>query len=390
MPPSYPPLPKSKLPRAGWLEKVKDGEVQFSYWVPNVSGGLVITNLPMETEWSHDANVHYAKVAEENGFAAALAQTRWFASYGADHQHEAFTISTHILSRTEKIHVITACHPGLWLPGVAAKIQATLDVISNGRTCINVVSGWFKGEFTGYGELWLEHTERYRRSEEFIRIMKGMWYEDVLTLYGDFYRYDNAPLLPKPVHQIPVFQGGNSKDARRMAGRVSDVLFMNGNTNSGWVEIINDAKEAASASGRDPNELEYGANGFAIVRDTEEEAVEVLRDIISNADIEAVKGFGEAVKQAGRSSAEREGMWANSSFEDLVQYNDGFKSGLIGTPDQVADRIMEIKGLGINVILCGFLHYDWELEQFGKKVIPLVREREAARRKGRKQVAIPA
>ena len=107
---------------------------QFSYRVPNVSGGLVITNLPMETEWSHDANVRYAKVAEETGFASALAQTRWFASYGADHQHEAFTISTHILSRTEKIHVITACHPGPWLPGVAAKIQATLDVISNGRT----------------------------------------------------------------------------------------------------------------------------------------------------------------------------------------------------------------------------------------------------------------
>jgi hypothetical protein len=71
-------------------------------------------------------------------------------------------------------------------------------------------------------------------------------------------------------------------------------------------------------------------------------------------------------------------MWANSSFEDLVQYNDGFKTGLIGTAEQVADRIMELKQLGLNVMLCGFLHYDWELENFGKKVIPLVREREAA------------
>jgi dimethylsulfone monooxygenase len=93
--------------------------------------------------------------------------------------------------------------------------------------------------------------------------------------------------------------------------------------------------------------------------------------------VDAVKGFGEAVKQAGQSTADKRGMWADSSFEDLVQYNDGFKTGLIGTPEQVADRIVELKQIGVNMILCGFLHYEWELEQFGKRVIPLVREREA-------------
>jgi dimethylsulfone monooxygenase len=385
--PTYPPLPNTNLPNAEWYDKSAD-EVQFSYWVPNISGGLVVTTLPMQTEWDHESNVRYARIAEQNGFSTALAQTRWFASYGADHQHEAFVIASHILSHTEKIHIITACHPGLWHPGVVAKLQATLDVVSSGRTCINIVSGWFKGEFTGYGEPWLEHGERYRRSEEFIRIMKGMWTEEEFTLYGDFYTIDGAPMLPKPVHNIPVFQGGNSVDARRMAGRVSDVLFMNGNTNEGFTKIIDGARAEAVSVGRDPSDIRFGSNGFAIVRDTEEEAVEVLRDIIVNADVEAVKGFGEAVKQAGQSSSEGEGMWANSSFEDLVQYNDGFKTGLIGTPDQVADRIMELKDLGVNVILCGFLHYDWELENFGKTVIPLVREREAARTKGRKQVAV--
>ncbi len=385
--PTYPALPIAELPKADWYEQSAD-EVQFAYWVPNVSGGLVITNLPQETRWDHEANVQYARTAEDNGFALALAQTRWFASYGADHQHEAFSISCHILAKTEKIHLITACHPGLWHPGVVAKIQATLDVISDGRTAINIVSGWFKGEFTGYGEPWLEHGERYRRSEEFIRVMKGMWNEDEFTFYGDFYTIDGAPMLPKPVHQIPVFQGGNSKDARLMAGRVSDVLFMNGNTNHGFTAIIDDTRAEALRVGRDPAAIRFGANGFAIVRDTEDEAVETLRDIVADADVEAVKGFGEAVKQAGRSTSEKEGMWADSSFEDLVQYNDGFKTELIGTPEQVADRIMELKGLGVNVILCGFLHYNWELEQFGKKVIPLVREREAALRSGRKTFAV--
>ncbi len=375
-------LPNSENPMqpSAWVES---DQVEFAYWVPNISGGLVITTLPMDTDWTPEANIKYAKDAESSGFATALAQTRWFASYGADHQHEAFTIANVILQHTEKLEVITACHPGLWHPAIVAKMQASLDCCTQGRTSINIVSGWFKGEYTGYGLPWLEHTERYRRSEEFIRIMKGMWAEDEFTFYGDFYQINGAPMLPKPLHRIVVFQGGNSKDARRMAGRVTDVLFMNGNTNKGFKEIMDDSKAAAVESGRDPSEIRFGCNGFCIVRDTMEEATETLRDIIVNADVEAVKGFGEAVKQAGRSSNEGEGMWANSSFEDLVQYNDGFKTGLIGTPESVADRIIELKQLGIKVILTGYLHYNWELKQFGEKVIPLVREKEEDLRKGR-------
>jgi dimethylsulfone monooxygenase len=389
---TYPPLLSNKdnpLPTSPWFAS---DELAFAYWVPNISGGLVVTTLPMDTDWTPEANIKYARDAENNGFVTALAQTRWFASYGADHQHEAFVIATTILNNTKKLEVITACHPGLWHPAIVAKLQASLDVITKGRTSINIVSGWFKGEFTGFGEPWLDHTERYRRSEEFIRIMKGMWTEDEYTMYGDFYRINGAPMLPKPAHRIVVIQGGNSKDARKMAGRVSDMLFMNGNTNAGFKAIMDDSIAAAIESGRDPKELQFGANGFCIVRKTMKEATETLRDIIVNADVEAVKGFGEAVKAAGRSSKEGEGMWANSSFEDLVQYNDGFKTGLIGTAESVADRIMELKALGIKLILTGFLHYNWELADFGKKVIPIVRQKEEdlrkkARIKGKKKAA---
>jgi FMNH2-dependent dimethyl sulfone monooxygenase len=99
MAPAYPRLltnAENPLPAPEWWERSDEGEVQFAYWVPNVSGGLVITTLPMQTGWDLESNLRYAKVAEENGFAAALSQTRWFASYGADHQHEAFVISSHI------------------------------------------------------------------------------------------------------------------------------------------------------------------------------------------------------------------------------------------------------------------------------------------------------
>ncbi|KOY83863.1 alkanesulfonate monooxygenase, partial [Lysinibacillus macroides] len=60
-----------------------------------------------------------------------------------------------------------------------------------------------------------------------------------------------------------------------------------------------------------------------------------------------------------------------------IQYNDGFKTRLIGTAEQVADRIIELKKIGINIVLTGFLHYEEDLKAFGEKVIPLVKEKEA-------------
>ncbi|HET7580991.1 MAG TPA: dimethyl sulfone monooxygenase SfnG [Bacillales bacterium] len=352
-------------------------DLKFAYWVPNVSGGLVTSKLPQQTDWGFEANKRYAQTAEQVGFDFALLQTRFFASYGAEYQLEAATLASALASVTSKINLISAVHPGLWHPGVYAKMMATLDHISGGRTAVNVVSGWFKGEFIGYGEPWLEHDERYRRSEEFIRVLRAMWTEEETTFKGDFYRINEAPLKPKPVQEgtPPIFQGGNSKAAREMAARVSDWYFMNGNTLDGFKEQIEDVRSLAKAEGRE-NEVKYAANGFAIVRDTEEEAVQVMRDIISHADVEAVKGFKESVKEAGQSTKEKDGMWANSSFEDLVQYNDGFKTGLIGTPEQVADRIIELKKAGVGLILTGFFHYETDLQAFGEKVIPLVKEKE--------------
>ncbi|TVR12584.1 MAG: dimethyl sulfone monooxygenase SfnG [Balneolaceae bacterium] len=355
--------------------------LKFAYWVPNVSGGLVVSKVPQKTDWTFEANKRYALTAEQNGFEYALLQTRFIASYGADKQLEAATLGAALATVTEKINLITAVHPGLWHPAVYAKILSTIDQISGGRAAVNIVSGWFKGEFTSFGEPWLEHDERYRRSEEFISVLRRLWTEDKATYRGNFYQITDAPHKPKPVKRegIPIFQGGNSKAAREMAAKVSDWYFMNGNTNDGIQSQIEDVKRLAKKEGRT---VKFAINGFAIVRETEQEAINQLEKIITSADEEAVEGFRQAVQQAGASSKEGEGMWANSSFDDLVQYNDGFKTGLIGTPEQVADRIIELKNLGVDLVLTAFLNYDSELEEFGKTVIPLVREKELQRQKG--------
>lgn len=350
-------------------------DLQFAYWVPNVSGGLVTSDIPQRTDWSFDYNRRLALTAEAAGFDFALAQARFFASYGADKQLEAVTIATALATVTSRLGIIAAVHPGLWHPAVIANVIATANVISDGRVSLNVVSGWFKDEFTGFGAEWLEHDERYVRSEEFIRILKGMWTEEKFSFAGKYYNIKDVPCEPKPAQKPhpTIFQGGNSAAAREMAARVADVLFMNGGSVEHITGIIQDVRARAAKYGRE-DQIRFAMNGFVISRDTEREAQDVLREIVTRANAEAVKGFGAAVKEAGQASPEGEGMWSNSSFEDLVQYNDGFKPRLIGTPEQIAARIQQYEAVGVDILLCGFLHFIEEVEDFGWRIRPLVRQ----------------
>jgi FMNH2-dependent dimethyl sulfone monooxygenase len=353
--------------------------VKFAYWVPNVSGGLVVSRIEQRTDWGYDYNRELAVLAENNGFEYALSQVRYIASYGAAYQHESTSFSMALLLATQRLKVIAAVHPGLWQPGVLAKLLATADHLSGGRVAVNVVSGWFKDEFTKLGEPWLEHDERYRRSEEFIRVLREIWTSDHAEFTGDFYRLHDFDLKPKPLAaegrpHPEIFQGGNSTAARAMAGRVSDWYFSNGKDFDGVTEQITEVNATAAQHSR---RVRFSLNGFLIARDTEAEAKEVLREIVAKADGEAVEGFGSAVKQAGQSTGNRTGMWQDSSFEDLVQYNDGFRTRLIGTPEQVATRIVEYRRRGVDLLLLGFLHYLEEVEYFGREVLPIVRELEA-------------
>jgi len=358
----------------------KQPDIKFAYWVPNVSGGLVISDIEQRTSWDIDYNRRLARLAENNGFDYALSQIRFTAGYGAEFQHEPVAFTHALLAATERLKVIAALLPGPWNPALAAKQIATIDLLTGGRIAVNVVSGWFKGEFRAIGEPWLEHDERYRRSEEFIRCLQGIWTEEAFTFKGDFYRFDNYSLKPKP-QQKPypeVFQGGSSRAARDMASRVSDWYFTNGNTPAGIKAQVDDIQAKARDN---QHKVKIGVNAFIIARETEAEARSVLQEIIDKANPEAVNAFGHEVKNAGKASPEGEGNWAKSSFEDLVQYNDGFRTNLIGTPEQIAERIVELKSVGVNLVLAGFLHYLEEVEFFGQRVLPLVRQLEQAKTK---------
>lgn len=351
-------------------------QVLFAYWVSNLSGGQVVSRIDQRTGWDFDYNVKLARLAEQAGFDFALTATRFVGGYRADGQHEATAFAMSLLNATERLNVIVAVMTGFWHPAVVAKLGATADHISKGRWHINIVSGWFKHEFDVLGVPWLEHDARYRRSSEFIDVLRGIWTEDEFSYAGEFYKIDKYHLNPKPTfkpHPL-IFQGGSSTAARRMAAERSDWYFTNGGS---LEELGSQARQVKGWAAEKGRRLRVGANAFVIARDTEAEAREVHAEIVAKSDPAAIAGFAEAVKEAGQATADKIGNWSKSTAADLVQPNDGFKTNLIGTPEQVAHRIVALKRAGIDLVLCGFLHFQEEVEYFGRHVVPLVRELEA-------------
>lgn len=352
--------------------------LKFAFWVPAFAGGFVSSTIEQRTRWDFDYNIRLAQIAEKAGFDYGLIATRWASTHGADSQIEATTLATALLGKTERLQIIVAVLTGLWLPGVIAKMGATADLFSNGRWNINVVSGWMRREYDAFGQPWIEHDERYARSEEFIEILKGIWTQDHYSFQGRHFSIDDYTLSPRPVKRPhpEIFQGGSSTAARRMAARWSDWYFTNGNTLDGIRAQIDEIEVNAAPFGRRPR---VAVNAFVIARDTEKEARDVHAEIIRLADVKAVRGFQEATREAGQSTKDGKGNWTSTKLEDYVQHNDGFRTGLIGTPEQIAERIVAYKDIGVSAILAGFLHCHEDAEYFGRRILPLVRDIEAAR-----------
>ncbi|MFH7029415.1 MAG: LLM class flavin-dependent oxidoreductase [Heteroscytonema crispum UTEX LB 1556] len=263
-----------------------------------------------------------------------------------------------MIRKTERLKAIASVIPGLCHPGIVAKVAATIDFATNGRFCLNVMNGCFKDEFI---------EQRYLRCQEFINVLKGMWTEDEFHFLLNFYQIHSSRKKPQFIKRShpEIFLRGNSKAARSLAVRVSDWYFLNGNTVEGVRQQIAEVSVLTRQQGR---KVKLGFNAFVIVRDTEAEAHAVLEEMIAQADVNPVKYVGISKRN------HRRRISANSDLSCLTQYHDGFKTGLIGTVEQVAEKIRQYNEVGVEMILCSFLNYTDDLPAFGRTVIPLVRE----------------
>jgi len=138
-------------------------------------------------------------------------------------------------------------------PLVLAKEVATLDYMSGGRIELGIGVGWLKEEFEALGVSW---ERRGKRADEYVAAMRALWARDDASFSGEFVNFTNVSSNPKPPKgHVPIIVGGHSEAAAQRAGRLGDGFFP---LNAGQGEIgtlIDIARRAAEAAGRDPKAL---------------------------------------------------------------------------------------------------------------------------------------
>lgn len=293
-------------------------KVKFGIWLP-LYGGWLIGAPVEEPEISYRYVEKVAREAEDIGYdslwvADHLLNPRKGEQLGA---LEAWTTITAVATCTRKIKLGHAvlCQAFRY-PAVLAKMAATLDEVSNGRFIFSIGAGWFEREFRAYGIPWVKHDELIEQAEEQIRLIKALWTQDRVDFNGKHYQLAGGVLEPKPVQKPcpSIWYGGNSEKSRQLVAKLTDIdcWFIS----AGSVEEIRQKiADMKSRVGR--RKLEYATYTFVIATQIDKEAEELVKKLCPDK-----PGTVE---------------WA-------------LKTGLIGSPAKIVERIHELEEAGINHI----------------------------------------
>ncbi len=141
---------------------------------------------------------------------------------------ESWLALSHLASKTTSVHLGTMVSPiPLRPPALLAKMVATADVISNGRSFLGVGAGWMQAEFDAYSQ-WDTPRVRVSKTEEGLRLIKELWTRESVDFQGKYFHARGAVLEPKPVQRPnpPLLFGGSSPRMLRLAGRWGDIVFL--------------------------------------------------------------------------------------------------------------------------------------------------------------------
>jgi dimethylsulfone monooxygenase len=340
--------------------------VKYGFWLPIFGGWLRnVEDENMPPTFAYAKEVIHA--AEKWGYDTTLIAELYLNDIkGPEYDSlEAWSTAAALAAVTEKIEIMTAVRPGFHNPTVTAKMAANIDHISNGRFTLNVVSAWWEEEARQYNGIFTEHDERYDRTLEFIDVVKGLWQEDTFSYNGKFYQVQNAKLAPKPVQRPnPVlYAGGESPKGKEIIASVMDAYVMHGGTVEEIEIKINDMKARRKAVHRDEFQS-FGMAAYVICRDTEAEVEEELRRITDVKDTSGYAGFKDFTS---KSQLEQQ-----IQLQDYSVSNRGLRPNLIGTPEQIADRILAYEEAGLGLLLLQFSPQLEEMERFARDVMPLV------------------
>ncbi len=348
--------------------------MRFGYWLPVFGGWL--RNVPdegMEATWEYVRRL--AQRSEQIGFDLTLvAELNLNDIKGPDAPSlDAWSTAAALAAVTERLELMVAVRPTFHPPALLAKQAANIDRISGGRLTLNVVSSWWAGEAKQYGVEFDQHDARYARTAEWIAVVSGMWSEPRFTYTGKYYRVADAILEPKPVARPrpTIYAGGESEAAKQLIAQDCDAYLMHGDPPERVAAKVVDMRARRERAGRPP--LKFGVAGYVVCGETEQAArVEVAR--ITD------------VRQSAAGYANYQDWLANTQLEQQVSLEDysvsnrGLRAGLVGTAEQIAERIGEFERAGVDLLLLQFSPQYEEMERFASEVIPLVEEVTAAPR----------
>ena len=340
--------------------------MKFGYWLPVFGGWLRnITDEGMEASWSDVKRL--AQRSEQLGYDITLIAELFLNDIkGIDAPSlDAWTTAAALAAVTEKLELMVAVRPTFHAPAILAKQAANIDRISNGRLSLNVVSSWWADEARRYGIHFEEHDDRYARTAEWLDVVKGAWTQPRFSHNGKYYKVDETVLEPKPIQKPhpPIYAGGESEAAKQLITRECDAYVTHGDPVERVTPKVDDIQRRREALGLDP--MLYGMAAYAIVRDTEAEAHAEL-DRITNVS-PGSPGYGNYQDWVSHTKLEQQ-----VSLEDYSVSNRGLRAGLVGTAEQVAEKIIALEDAGVGLLLLQFSPQLEEMERFAETVMPLV------------------
>lgn len=349
--------------------------MRYGFWLPIFGGWLRnVADEEMPATYAYARQV--ARRAEQVGYDLTLIAELYLNDIkGIDAPSlEAWTTASALAEATERLELMVAVRPTFHPPAIFAKQAAALDQISGGRLSLNVVSSWWQDEARRYGVRFDAHDDRYARTAEWLAVLDGAWRERSFTYKGDYYEVEDTVLAPKPVVRAgrprpTIYAGGESEAARSLIARQCDAYVMHGDPVDVVAGRVADMRARREALGLGP--MSYGMAAYAIVRDTEAAA---QRELARVTDVSpGSPGFGnyqDWVRNTVHQSA--------TSLADYSVSNRGLRAHLVGTPEQVAERVRAYEGAGVDFLLLQCSPQLEELERFAAEVMPRVGARGVA------------
>jgi dimethylsulfone monooxygenase len=292
--------------------------------------------------------------ADRAGFDIILFAERHL---GAD--FEAWILAAAVSSWTTRIKTLTAVHPGLWHPTLVAKMAASLDRLTRGRTAINLVTGWNVEEHRMFGgDTLLENDDRYVRAEEFVNILRGMWSSTPFSYRGRFYQVDEAQLLLRPATAEPpeIFTASRSPRGLDMVAKTSDWWFLDYDKEAETVQQVMDSLQRSidamdRTAARYGRKVRYAFNPFV--------------------------AFGPSVEKAKESAAQL--LATNGSEAEARKImtrivGPAMKAGCIGPPEQVRDQLVTYRDMGIELFLFKLVPTEEQIAAVKEEIIEPLRK----------------